>query len=140
MISKIRNGKAYEHIIYGLLTLEKFDIYFPLADDQGIDGILRIPNTGAKKPNYYDLQVKGGKIWRNIRCKVKTLTKNSILLMFNSSSNEVIWLTYKDVLKYFPETGCTFGDIYLNNSVLELLKSKGFNDLNNLKNKLGIEL
>lgn len=137
MDSKIRNGKAYEHIIFGLLTLQGFDIYFPLADDQGIDGVLRIKKLGSK-PRYYDLQVKGGKQWANIRCKTSTLTENSLLLFFNSKNNEVIWLTYRDVCKYFPQTDFAFGDVYLKKDILEKLRSKGFDNLGNLKTKLGI--
>ena len=139
MSSRIRNGKAYEHTIFGLLTLEGFDIYFPLADDQGIDGILRVPNSDDGKPKYYDLQVKGGKQWANIRCKTKKLTKNSILLLFNSATNETIWLTYKDVIKHFPETGFQFGDIYLKKPIVEQLKEKGFSNIENLKLMLGIK-
>lgn len=138
MGSKIRNGKAYEHIIFGLLTLEGFDIYFPLADDQGIDGVLRVKQAGAK-PKYYDLQVKGGKQWANIRCKTATLTDTSVLLFFNSKTNEIIWLAHKDVRKYFPETGYSFGDVYLKKGVVRELRDKGFDDLDKLKSRLGIE-
>jgi hypothetical protein len=137
MSSKIRNGKAYEHIVFGLLTLEGFDVYPSLADDQGIDGVLRIGSSDGKAPKYFDLQVKGGRIWANIRCKTRSLNANTILLLFNASTQEMFWLTHKDVLKHFPATDSEFGDMFLKKQDLVQLREKGFHHLDNLKEKLG---
>jgi hypothetical protein len=42
MANRLRSGKAYEHTIIGMLTLENFDVYQPVVDDQAIDGIIRV--------------------------------------------------------------------------------------------------
>jgi hypothetical protein len=59
MAHKMRCGKGYELTVMGLLTLADFDVYAPLVDDQGIDGIIRVRDGQASR--YYDLQVKGSK-------------------------------------------------------------------------------
>jgi hypothetical protein len=43
MADRMRNGKGYEQTVVGLLTLENFDVYMPVVDDQGIDAIIRVP-------------------------------------------------------------------------------------------------
>ena len=44
-----------------------FDVYETVADDQGIDGIIRIEKRGKVK--YYDFQSKGSKILQALDVK-----------------------------------------------------------------------
>ncbi len=37
-------GKGVEHWIIGLMAQEGLDVYLPIADDKGIDGIIRKPD------------------------------------------------------------------------------------------------
>lgn len=76
MAHKMRCGKGYELTVLGLLTLADFDVYAPLVDDQGIDGIIRV--RGKRSARYFDLQIKGGKSWNAIRCKVSALPVNGV--------------------------------------------------------------
>src|SRR5689334_20293716 len=82
MANRLRPGKAYEHTILGLLTLEGFDVYQPVVDDQGIDGIIRVRGEGSRSARYFELQVEGSKTWGGIRCKVERLTKQGVLILY----------------------------------------------------------
>ncbi len=55
-----RAGKSGEHIIYALLNDIGFDVYTPLVDDQGVDGVIRLLNNAGNRV-FVDFQVKSAK-------------------------------------------------------------------------------
>src|SRR5258708_4906598 len=100
----MRYGKGYEHTVFGLLTLEGFDVYQPVVDDQGIDGIIRIVGNKSAPPKYYELHVKGSKEWAKIRCKVARLTKRKgVLILYCAEKREILWFLYNELAKRFPK-------------------------------------
>lgn len=134
MNKKIRQGKSYEKIIIGNLLGAGFDVYETVADDQGIDGIIRIEKEGKVK--YYDFQSKGSKNFAGVRCKTSKLNPNLILIIYSSTSNEMLWLRYQDANKFFPKTGSEWGDIFIKKEHINELKKLGHFDLYKLKEKL----
>src|SRR5438552_2906273 len=100
MAYKMRCGKGYELAVLGLLTLADFDVYAPLVDDQGIDGIIRV--RGKRTARYFDLQIKGSKNWGKIRCKVAALPVNGVLILFCDGCKELLWFLHDEATKVFP--------------------------------------
>lgn len=125
MANRMRNGKAYEHTIIGLLTLEGFDVYQPIVDDQGIDGIIRIRGNEGASPKYYELQVKGSKTWDKIRCKVERLTKQGVLILYCAEDREVLWFLYEELAPLFPLVSQDWGDIFLKPEQVKKFKEEG---------------
>jgi hypothetical protein len=135
MAHKMRCGKGYELTVLGLLTLADFDVYAPLVDDQGIDGIIRI-HGGDKRLKYYDLQIKGSKSWNGIRCKVGTLPRNGVLILFCDGCKEVLWFLQDEAMKLFPAKDPEWGDIFLSAERVEQFKADNRGDLSHLHQRL----
>ena len=128
--STVRIGKASECIVFGALLQEGIDVYPSLADDQGIDGVIRSKDGQF----YWDLQIKSGSNWNGIRAWTDMATnRNFILLLFNSEAWEMIWLSPDKMRDLFPSTGGDWGDVFLDKKKVEDLKSKGFMDIPKLK-------
>lgn len=87
MAKKMRNGKAYEHTVVGILTLADFDVYMPVVDDQGIDGILRVRGQAAVR--YFDFQVKGSRDWK-VRCWTEHLPIGGVLFVYCDKTKELL--------------------------------------------------
>ena len=126
MANRMRNGKGYEHTIIGLLILEGFDVYQPVVDDQGIDGIIRILGKEGTPPKYYELQVKGSKTWDKIRCKVEPLTKHEgVLILYCAESREILWFLDNELAELFPPVSQEWGDIFLKSESVDKFKEEG---------------
>ena len=123
--NRLRPGKAYEHTIFGLLTVEGFDVYHPIVDDQAIDGIIRVRGEGAELPRYFELQVKGSKTWGGIRCKVQKLTKQGVLILYCAAEREILWFLYEELATLFPARNPDWGDIFLNKENVAKYKLEG---------------
>lgn len=123
--NRLRPGKSYEHTIFGLLTLEGFDVYHPIVDDQAIDGIVRVRGSGRGLPRYYELQVKGAKTWSGIRCKVNKLTKGGVLILYCATEREILWFLYEELSVLFPARNPDWGDIFLSKEDVARFKSEG---------------
>jgi hypothetical protein len=136
MSSRLRLGKAYEHTIFGMLTLEGFDIYHPIVDDRAIDGVIRVAGDNGRPARYYDLQVKGSKTWNGIRCKVQRLVKNGILILYCANSRELYWFLYEELTEYFPAKNPQWGDVFLRKKHNQQFKMQGRDKLSNLLKKL----
>jgi hypothetical protein len=132
----MRNGKAYEHTIIGLLTLEEFDVYQPVVDDQGIDGIIRFRGEEGISPKYYELQVKGSKTWDKIRCKVERLTKQGVLILYCAEERQILWFLYEELAKFFPKVDPQWGDIFLKPDNVKQFKAEKRDDLAELRRRL----
>lgn len=117
-----------------MLTLNGFDVYQPLVDDQAIDGVIRVDKKN--KVRFYDIQIKGGRTWANIRCTVHKLKNKSLLFFYNAKTHELVWLVHKNVLKLFSPTGDKFGDVYLTDIQVAALIKQGYSDLVTLQGKL----
>jgi hypothetical protein len=139
MASRFRYGKAYEHTVLGLLTLEGFDVYQPLVDDQAIDGIIRVPGSKAQLPHYYELQIKGSRSWDKIRCKVKPLTKGGVLILYCADEREILWFLYEELAALFPPVNPEWGDIFLKPRLVSKFKSEGRGKLSELMKKLSVD-
>lgn len=123
--NRLRPGKSYEHTIFGLLTLEGFDVYHPIVDDQAIDGIIRVRGENAELPRYFELQVKGAKTWSGIRCKVKKLTRQGVLILYCAAEREILWFLYEELAALFPTRNPEWGDIFLNKENVAKYKAEG---------------
>ena len=123
--NRLRPGKSYEHTIFGLLTLEGFDVYHPIVDDQAIDGIIRVRGKGGELPRYFELQVKGSQTWSGIRCKVQKLTKQGVLILYCAAERESLWFLYEELAALFPARDPEWGDICLNKTHVAKYKSEG---------------
>jgi hypothetical protein len=135
MAYKMRCGKGYELAVLGLLTLADFDVYAPLVDDQGIDGIIRV--RGKRNARYFDLQIKGSKSWGTIRCKVGALPLDGVLILFRDRPQaEVLWFLQDEAAKLFPPVNPKWGDVFLKTADVERYRSEGRNDLTRLHQKL----
>lgn len=128
-----RQGKAAELQVVGLLTDAGLDCYQTVVDDQGIDALIRIDATEG--PRYFDVQIKSAKSWSAIRGSIAALgtRNNAVLVLFNSASHEILWLDSKAIAKRFPSTGSTWGDVFLNNTIVDALRSEGRDDLAKLR-------
>lgn len=131
-----RQGKAAELQVVGLLTDAGLDCYLTVVDDQGIDAIIRV--EAAEAPRYFDVQIKSAKSWSAIRGSIAALgtRKNAILVLFNSSTHEMLWLDSKAIATRFPSTGSTWGDVFLNNKSVAELKAEGRGDVIKLQEAL----
>jgi hypothetical protein len=136
MTTRMRTGKAYENIVLGMLTFNKLDVYQPLVDDQGIDGLIRILDDKGKRHRYYELQIKGAKTWNNIRCKVAKMSKNGVLILYSAGQREILWFLYEELSRYFPTLNPKWGDIYLTRENVQKFIAEGRSDIGNLFNKL----
>jgi len=126
----LRPGKASESIVFGALLQEGMDVYPALVDDQGIDAVLRSPNGKF----YWDVQIKSSASWQGIRAWSDIDAKsNYILILFNSEKWEIIWLPWSKLKRYFPATGYDWGDVFLNNAVLDKLRKEGFDKIEKLR-------
>lgn len=134
MAHKMRCGKGYELTVMGLLTLADFDVYAPLVDDQGIDGIIRV--RGEQGSRYYDLQVKGSKSWNGIRCKVSGLPRNGVLILFCDGSKELLWFFQQECVTLFPPQNPKWGDIFLSADQVRQFKAEGRTNLGRLRERL----
>ena len=121
MARRLRSGKAYEHSVLGILTLEGFDVYQPVVDDQGIDGLIRVKGKEGEPPKCYELQVKGSRTWNGIRCKVRHMTMQGVLILYCAGKREHLWFLYEELAQLFPAVNRDWGDIFLNQgSVIDL--------------------
>lgn len=136
MASRLRSGKAYEHMILGMLTLERFDVYQPVVDDQGIDGVIRVRGNSGEAARYYELQVKGSQTWNGIRCKVQRMTEQGVLILYCAGSRELLWFLYEELAQSFPATNPVWGDIFLNQESVASFKSQGRDKLDELRERL----
>jgi hypothetical protein len=134
MAYKMRCGKGYELAVLGLLTLADFDVYAPLVDDQGIDGIIRV--KGKRECRYFDLQIKGSKSWGAIRCVVGALPVNGVLILFCDGCKEVLWFLRDEAVKLFPPQNPKWGDIFLKAEAVRGFKDEGRDDLTRLHARL----
>ena len=134
MAHKMRCGKGYELTVMGLLTLADFDVYAPLVDDQGIDGIVRVSNEIGSR--YFDLQVKGSKNWGGIRCKVSGLPRDGLLILFCDGSKDVLWFFQQECVTLFPPQNPQWGDIFLTAEQVRKFKAEGRSDLSRLRERL----
>lgn len=130
-------GKAAElHVISRLLNAG-MDCYQTIVDDKGIDAIIRIEHSSGAR--YFDVQIKSSQSWSNVRGSVSKLGKcdNAILLIFNSSTEELFWLDPQSISKRFPQnTVSNWGDIFLNKNTINSLIAEGRNDLAKLRDAL----
>jgi hypothetical protein len=53
-ISNQRKGKSSEHQFYGMLLGQGFEVYIPLADDKGVDALVRLSSR-----KFAEVQIKG---------------------------------------------------------------------------------
>ena len=136
MANRLRSGKAYEHTILGMLTLESFDVYQPVVDDQGIDGVIRVRGAGSKPARYYELQIKGSQSWGGIRCKVQRLTKQGVLILYRAAKRELLWFLYEELSRHFPAANADWGDVFLNAKNVSTFKSQGRDKLDKLLKRL----
>jgi hypothetical protein len=136
MANRLRLGKAYEHTILGLLTLEGFDANQPIVDDQGIDGVIRVRSRNGGPAKYYELQVKGGQTWNGIRCKVGRMTKQGVLILYCARERELLWFLYEELAALFPLMNPTWGDIFLNQQSVSAFKAQGRDKLDTLLERL----
>jgi hypothetical protein len=60
MATRKRGGTSGELIVYALLNDLGFDVYQPLVDDRGLDGVIRMKTTNSQTI-YVDFQVKSAK-------------------------------------------------------------------------------
>ena len=134
MAHKMRCGKGYELTVMGLLTLADFDVYAPLVDDQGIDGIIRVRDEYGSR--YHDLQVKGAKSWNGIRCKVGALSQGGLLILFCDGTKELLWFFQQECAKLFPPQNPQWGDIFLSADQVRQFKAEGRSDLSRLRERL----
>jgi hypothetical protein len=134
MAYKMRCGKGYELAVLGLLTLADFDVYAPLVDDQGIDGIIRV--RGQRSASYFDLQIKGSKNWGAIRCKVSALPVNGVLIVFCDGCKELLWFLHDEAVKLFPPQNPKWGDVFLKADAVRRFKDEGRDDLSLLHERL----
>ena len=134
MAHRMRCGKGYELAVFGLLTLADFDVYAPLVDDQGIDGIIRIEGENAS--HYFELQVKGGKTWSSIRCDTAALRTNSVLILFCDKTKEVFWFLRDEAVACFPEVASEWGNVFLKADQVRQYKDEGRCDLGRLLHAL----
>jgi len=128
-----RQGRAAELQVIGLLTSEGLDCYVTVVDDQGIDAVIRASADGAAR--YFDVQIKSARSWSAIRGSIAALgtRKNALLLLFNSSSSELLWLDSKAIAKRFPATGSTWGDVFLVAETVESLRAEGRDNVAKLR-------
>lgn len=132
----VRPGKAAEHIVMGYLLAEGIDVYQTLADDQGIDAIIRV--KGKKQITYWDLQIKSSQSWSGIRAQISSTSRNYILVLFNSSARECLWFGPNHLKKYFTKnTSSDWGDIFLRKDDVTNFCNKGHNIISSLKDFLG---
>ena len=136
MASRLRNGKGYEHAVFGMLTLADIDVYEPLVDDQGIDGVIRVDPGNNAQIKYYDLQVKGSKTWSGVRGRVRFSNPQSVLIIFCAKEREVLWFMFHDVNQYFSDNHPEWGNIFLKKTQVEKFKAEGRCDLNQLRKQL----
>jgi len=130
--SKLRYGKAAEHMVFGALLQAGLDVYSTIVDDQGIDGIIRGQKDG--KVAYWDVQVKSSASWQGIRFKTESITsENYILVLFNSAEWELLWLPAAVIRELFPPTGYEWGDLFLRADAVRRLKDEGYGDLEKLR-------
>lgn len=134
--NRLRPGKSYEHTIFGLLTLEGFDVYHPIVDDQAIDGIIRVRGEGSASPRYFELQVKGSQTWGGIRCKVQKLTKQGVLILYCAAEREILWFLYEELAAFFPTRNPEWGDIFLNKQNVANFKAERRDKLTELLKRL----
>src|SRR5437016_5850507 len=134
MAYKMRCGKGYELAVLGLLTLADFDVYAPLVDDQGIDGIIRV--RGKRATRYFDLQIKGSKSWGAIRCKIAALPVDGVLILFCDGCKEVLWFRHDEAVKLFPPANPKWGDVFLKADDVRRFKDEGRGDLARLREQL----
>jgi hypothetical protein len=136
MACRLRPGKAYGYTILGMLTLEHFDVYQPVVDDQGIDGVIRVRDRDAGPARYYELQIKGSKTWGGIRCKVKRLTKRGVLICYCAAERKLLWFLYEELPKYFPAKNENWGDVFLKSDSVSEFKLHGRDRLDELLKRL----
>ena len=136
MANRLRSGKAYEHMILGMLTLEHFDVYQPVVDDHGIDGVIRVRGRYGEPARYYELQVKGSQTWNGIRCKVQRMTKQGVLILYCAVKRELLWFRYEELAQYFPAANPDWGDVFLNQESVATFKSQGRDKLDVLLKRL----
>jgi hypothetical protein len=131
MAYKMRCGKGYELAVLGLLTLADFDVYAPLVDDQGIDGIIRVQTERGVR--FFDLQIKGSKRWDTIRCSVSALPPDSVLILFCDNCKELLWFLQPEAAQLFPPQNPKWGDIFLKAEMVKRFKEEGRGDLLRLR-------
>jgi hypothetical protein len=131
-----RQGKAAELQVVGLLTDASLDCYLTVVDDQGIDVVIRIDRPDS--PRYFDVQVKSGRNWQAIRGSISALgkRKNALLILFNSSERELLWLDSAAISRRFPATGSSWGDVFLNAPLVQELRDEGRDNLMRLREYL----
>ncbi|MFE8597328.1 hypothetical protein [Archangium violaceum] len=131
-----RQGKAAELQVVGLLTDAGLDCYLTVVDDQGIDAVIRVDTAGA--PRYFDVQVKSARSWAAIRGSIAALgkRKNAVLVLFNSTSREVLWLDSAAISSRFSATGSTWGDVFLTAAMVQKFRDQGRADLSRLREHL----
>lgn len=134
MAKRMRYGKGYELTVIGLLTLADFDVYAPTVDDRGIDGVIRMHHDNT--PRYFDLQVKGGKTWNSIVCKIRGLPQNGVLILYCDAVKEILWFRHDDAVAAFPVLNPDWGDVFLKLSDVERFKAEGRGSLSNLRDRL----
>ncbi len=133
--TRFRIGKSYETIVNGILMQSGFDIYLPIVDDKGIDGVIRVDKKSVK---HYDFQVKGGKTFARIRANTDWIYGDMILFLYSLEDNKLLWFQYKDLNRYFKDKPGDWGNLFINSNLKNrLLKSK-FSNLNNLKKRIGM--
>lgn len=136
MAFKMRNGKGYEQTVFGLLTLEDFDVYAPVVDDQGIDAIIRVPQRRGQN-KYFDVQIKGAQNWNGCRCKVGGLPANGVLIIYCNHERELLWFLSTECTMLFPPKNPQWGDIFLTKGMVDRFRAEGRGELQKLKRKLG---
>lgn len=134
--NRLRPGKSYEHTIFGLLTLEGFDVYHPIVDDQAIDGIIRVRGEGSASPRYYEMQVKGSHTWGGIRCKAGKLKGQGILILYCAAERGILWFLYDELAAFFPRRNPEWGDVFLNKQNVARFKAEGRDKLAELRKHL----
>jgi hypothetical protein len=133
---KARRGRASELQVVGQMLDAGLDCYLTLVDDQAIDAVLRVPREKGSA-RYYDVQVKGGRSWSDIRGRVSNLAHrpNAILVLNNSSTGDSFWLDATAIRNLFPATGFRWGDVYIRKATVAKLK---LYTLRRLMKKLGV--
>lgn len=134
---KIRQGKSSELQVFGQAMDAGLDCYQPLTDDQAIDALIRVVGEDGLA-RYFEVQIKSARSWAGIRGRVAALANrvNTILILFNSSTKEVLWLDPDAIRSQFPQTSSTWGDIFLNATLVKEMQAEGRGDLDKLRSIL----
>jgi len=104
MAQRLRQGKASELQVFGRLMGAGLDVYSTVADDQGIDAVVRVQDSSGK-PHYFDIQVKSAGSWYGFRRVFADKLEgrdNLVFVFFNTTTNELIWLWATELSSITP--------------------------------------